>query len=209
MKCPSTTRRQWFALAALSLLNLFFIGCASLDGGGNTGASAEAAMMDAPTEVISDVFQIGDLVKVEFSGTTEVIPAHEEHIRDDGVITLYLVGSIKAAGKTPGELQRDIQKAYGRFYRNLNVTVKGSERFYYVGGEVKTPGRQLYLGPITLTGAIKSAGDFTDFAKRTKVELKRASGKMYVINADKALKDSKLDPPIFPGDSITVPRSAW
>jgi protein involved in polysaccharide export with SLBB domain len=200
MKCPSTTRRQ-FVLTALLLTNLFFLGCSgTLDGGGENNPP------QPPDKGFGNILQVGDLVKVEFSGTPEVIAPHEEHIKDDGTITLNLIGSIRAAGKTPGILQRDIQAAYvPRYYRQLTVTVKGADLFYYVGGEVRTPGRQLYLGPITVTGAIKSAGDFTDFAKKKEVKLKRGNGRVYTINAENPDSDAQ----VFPGDSITVLRRLW
>jgi protein involved in polysaccharide export with SLBB domain len=207
MKCSSKNWRTWITLAALLVANVVFVGCEMLSGTAPVDASHA---VPPPSSGDSEHFQIGDLLKVEFSGTIEPIPAHEEYIKQDGTITLFLIGPIKAAGKTSGELQREIQSAFvPRFYKNLNVVVKGSERFYYVGGEVKSPGRQLYLGPITLTGAIKSAGDFTDFAKRKKVELKRANGAVYIIDAEKALRDKEKDVSVFPGDNITVPKRIW
>jgi protein involved in polysaccharide export with SLBB domain len=54
--------------------------------------------------------------------------------------------------------------------------------------------------------AIQSAGDLTEFANRKKIQLTRANGKTYTINYDKALKNSKLDLPVYPGDSIHVPQ---
>ena len=164
---------------------------------GNTGGGGET------------VFQVGELLKIDFSGTVvSELRSHEEHIKDDGTITLEYIGSIKAAGKTAGQLQTEIYTNYvPRFYRNLNVTVRGSDRFYYVGGEVKAAARQPYLGPITVTGAIKSAGDFTDFAKKRKVRLIRAnSTKAIIVDCIKALEDPRLDLPVYPGDRIDVPR---
>jgi len=78
---------------------------------------------------------------------------------------------------------------------------------FYVDGEVKSPGPKLYMGqPVTVLKAIASAGDFTDFAKRTKVTLTRLNGKKQTINCDKARKDPRLDAPVYPGDTIHVPR---
>jgi protein involved in polysaccharide export with SLBB domain len=208
MKCSFENWRTWMALAALMIVNVVFVGCGTLTG--TTPTDASQPVPAPPPSGDSEVFQKGDLLKLEFSGTVEPIPPHEEHIKQDGTITLFLVGAIQAAGKTSGELQREIKAAYvPRYYKNLNVVVKGAEQFYYVGGEVRTPGRQLYLGPITVTGAIKSAGDFTDFAKRKKVELKRANGTMHIIDAEKARTDREKDLSVFPGDNITVPRRLW
>ncbi len=150
--------------------------------------------------------QPGEMVKIDFSGPPSPPHPHEENIKDDGTISLIHVGSVKAAGKTPGQLQTEIQQLYvPRFYRYLNVTVKPADRFFIVGGEVKAPSRQLYLGPITVTGAIKASGDFTEYARKNKVRLIRADGTIRIIDTIKAQNNSALDLPVYPGDKIDVP----
>ncbi len=135
----------------------------------------------------------------------EMMP-HEEQINESGNISLPLIGSIKSAGKTLGQLQMDIQNAYvPKYYKNLNISVT-AERFYFVGGEVRSPNRYPYLSGVTVLQAIQSASDFTDFADRKHVQLKRANGKIEIVNCKKALNDPKLDLPVYPSDTITVPR---
>lgn len=208
MKALRTTWNYLLIVAALACAGFLLAGCETTGTTPATTAGAGAnALPPAP-----NVLQIGDLVKVEFSGLppqATMLP-HEEHIKEDGTITLSLIGSIQAAGKTIGQLQKDIRDAYvPRFYKHLSVVVKGADLFYYVGGQVKAPGRQLYLGPITVTGAIKSAGDFTDFANRKRVQLIRANGATQTVNCIR-LKDSpEDDPPVYPGDRIDVPQSIW
>jgi polysaccharide export outer membrane protein len=154
-----------------------------------------------------DRFVAGDQVTVKFSGTVDQIPPHEERIKDDGTITLPLIGAVKAEGKTPGELQKEIHDRYvPDLYRRLTITVQGEQRFYYVGGQVKNPGRQFYVGATTVTKAIQSAGDFTDFAAKTRVELTRPGGRKDVIDCIKATKDPSLDLEVYPGDKINVPQ---
>ena len=68
------------------------------------------------------------------------------------------------------------------------------------------PGRQPYLGPTTVLRAIASCGDFTDFAKKQKVRLTHANGKSVIVNCIKAQDHPELDPPVYPGDRIHVPR---
>ena len=156
-------------------------------------------------------FAISDLVRVTFSGVTDPIAPHEERIKDDGTVTLPLIGAIKADGKTPGELQEIITKAYvPKYYLRLTVTVASDRRVYYVGGQVRSPGRQEYLGTTTVTKAIQSAGDFTDFANRKNVLLTRVDGKTLTVNCIKAARNPALDPPVYPGDKIVVElRGFW
>ncbi len=67
---------------------------------------------------------IGDLVVVNLSGLPETIPPHEERIKEDGTITLPYIGAVKAAEKTPGELQNEIHDLYvPKIYSHLTVTV--------------------------------------------------------------------------------------
>ncbi|MDB6024871.1 MAG: Polysaccharide biosynthesis/export protein [Verrucomicrobiales bacterium] len=180
-----------------------FTGCAILND--STSSTNTVAIEPAPS---TDILQVGDRVKITFSGLPieqQMLP-QENQINESGDISLPLIGTIKAAGKSVSQLQQDIQKAYvPRFYRNLNVSV-GTERFYYVGGEVKHSGRLPYLGGITVMKAIQSAEDFTDFADRKHVRLTRSNGKIEIVNCKKALHDPKLDLPVYPGDTITVPR---
>jgi polysaccharide export outer membrane protein len=161
-------------------------------------------------EEVSNRFRVGDTVRVDFSNLSrDQISPHEEQIKDDGTITLPYVGSVKAEGKTTGELQAALNEAYKKYFREMTVTVRWPNRFYSVGGEVKTPNRQEYVGSTTVIKAIQSAGDLTEYANRRKIQLTRANGKTYIINYDKALRDSKLDLPVYPGDQIHVPLSIW
>jgi len=151
-------------------------------------------------------FAIGDLVTVKFSGGINDLTTHEERIKEDGTITLSLIRSVQAAGKTPGELQNDIHDRYvPDYYQRLTVIVTGEQRVYSVGGRVRSPGRQSYIGPTTVTKAIQSAGDFDDYAARRRVVLTRAGGTTFKVDCIKAAKDPSLDLPVYPNDKIDVP----
>jgi polysaccharide export outer membrane protein len=188
--------RGW--LAVLPLVALFFAGCASND--------APPPGPDPETQVAH--FHVGDTVTVVFTGlpNDDLLP-HEEPIKEDGTITLDSIGPVKAAGKTAGELQNDIHDLYvPKYYTHLNVTVKTGDRVFYVTGEVKNPGRQIYSGQMTVTKAITSAGDFTDFANRKKDWLIRANGQRIRVNCDDIMDGSAPDPQVYPGDQIQVTR---
>jgi polysaccharide export outer membrane protein len=186
---------EWCACGLL-LLGLVLSGCSSLSPADSTSGNP-----DAPR------FHVGETVIVDLTGTADQIPEHSEPIKEDGTITLPYIGAVQAAGKTPGQLQNEILNLYvPKYYVRLTVTVKSEDRVYYVGGEVKQPGRQLYVGETTVTRAIQSAGDFTDFANQRKVWLIRANGKRIKVNCNKAFENPSLDLSIYPGDQIQVPR---
>jgi polysaccharide export outer membrane protein len=144
---------------------------------------------------------------VSLSGPPLPIEPHQESIKEDGTITMPDIGRVQAVGKTAGELQNDIYNLYvPKLYRHLTVTVNTGDRVYYVTGEVKMPGRQLYAGQMTVTKAITTAGDFTDFANHRKVWLIRANGQRIKVNCNEALRDPSKDPLVYPNDQVQVPR---
>ena len=180
------------------LLGFVFSGCSS------TGLSPEGL---TPGSLAAPRFHAGETVVVALTGTADQIPEHSEPIKEDGTITMPLIGKVQAAGKTAGELQDKIHDLYvPKYYVRLTVTVKSQDRVYYVGGQVNKAGPILYVGETTVTKAIQSAGDFTDFANRSKVWLIRANGKRIKVNCNKAFENPSLDLPVYPGDQIQVPR---
>jgi polysaccharide export outer membrane protein len=158
----------------------------------------------------TDAFQIGDVVTIMFnSGDQNGPQPHQEAIKDDGRITPPFIGSVVALGKSPGELQYELQTNYNKLYVNMTVTVTARDRYYYVSGEVKAPGAKTYLGETDIIRAISNAGDFTDFANKKKVRLIRSNGKTEIVNVIKAIEDPKYNVPVFPNDRIVVPRSIF
>jgi protein involved in polysaccharide export with SLBB domain len=163
------------------------------------------------TSIISrqSYFHVGDSITVTFSGVPDAPQDQETEVLADGTIILPLVGSVKAEGRTLPDLQKDIQERYNKYYKpssGFTVTVKPQARIYYIGGEIRNPGPKMYLYEVTVTKAIQTAGDFTDFANKRNVQLVRADGTKLTINCKKALTRPELDPPVFPGDKIIVRR---
>jgi polysaccharide export outer membrane protein len=193
----------------LILLTLGLGGCATPD----NSAVMTQPNPDSLSESAMARLHIGDTVTIVFSGLPPDanMEPHEEPIKDDGTITLPDVGRIKAAGKTPGELQDAIHDLYvPHYYTHLTITVKTTgDRVYYVRGAVNKPDRQVYVGQITVTKAITSAGDFTDFANRKKIWLIRSNGQRFRLNSVRILDGRDPDPPVYPGDQIVVERSIF
>jgi polysaccharide export outer membrane protein len=210
----------WVFLCGLVLAGAMFSGCVTTSGDpvftDNPHATASPGSPTPSSDAYAARFHVGETVVVSFSGgggssspdsQNQIMPPHQEPIKEDGTITLDYIGPVKAAGKTPGELQNEIHDLYvPKYFVRLTVTVSSQDRVYYVGGEVVKPGVFQYLGETTVTKAIQAAGDFTDFANRSKVWLIRANGQRIKINCTKALENPSLDLPVYPGDQIQVPR---
>ncbi|MFO1500362.1 MAG: polysaccharide biosynthesis/export family protein [Verrucomicrobiota bacterium] len=188
---------------------LFLAGCAT---GGSAGSSthpgaAQTAPGDRPLESV-DALRVGEMLVIEFSGVGEPPARHEERIKIDGKITLPSIGTIQAAGRTRGELEDAIHKAYvPAYYRQLTVIVRNEGRFFYVNGQVKSPGQFPYIKEMTVLKAIAVAGDFTDFANKKQVLVTRgADGRKITVNCIKAQRDHTQDLYVYPDDTIEVKR---
>jgi polysaccharide export outer membrane protein len=80
------------------------------------------------------------------------------------------------------------------------------EQFYYLGGEVKSPGEKTFRRGLTLTQVIIAAGGLTTNSKEAR--LARDNGKGFLAVSRYRLKDIESgkipDPVIEPGDRITI-----
>ena len=198
-------------MSGLLIAGAILTGCGSVQ--------PKAAQTSTPANPTTGVarFQVGDTVVVTLTTGSDQdnstgIPPYEDSIKEDGNITMPLIGKIIAVGETPGELQNEIWTNYvPKYYVRLTVTVKSpaNDRVYYVGGQVNNhAGVQPYLGLTTVSKAIQAAGDFNDFASHT-VTLTRASGERIQVNVDNVRAGKEVDPPVYPGDTINVPRSLF
>ncbi len=197
---------------------LFLSGCGSPSGSGSPVATTMPLMAqpvstagtNAQAGVGIDTLRVGDNLTITVADPAN-IPAIEQKIREDGKIKLLFDNSdFDAAGKTVSELEKDIRDHYvPKFFQRLSIQIKVEQRIIYVGGQVRKPDRYEYLSTMTVLQAIKAAGDFTDYAKKTVVEVTRANGTKIIVNCKKAQKNPRLDIPIYPGDSIYVPVRFW
>lgn len=204
----------WASAASVAFCALTFAGCSSddtkqfTDPSGFTGTNDNGAASagEAPSYAAA-VIHAGEAIEVSFTDITPPVAPVDMRVKDDGTITLAFNEAFSAVGKTTGELEKEIRARYvPKYYVNLTVNVRQLEQFYYVGGQVKAPNRYPYAGPTTVTKAIQSAGDFTEFAQKKKIKLSRPDGTSSTINWFKAQDDPRLDLPVLPGDKIHVPQ---
>jgi polysaccharide export outer membrane protein len=130
-------------------------------------------------------------------------------VNESGEISLPLIGRVPAEGATPGQLAERIEAHYvPRYYVRCNVGVIISARYFYVGGEVRAPGRYPWSEDTTVLKAINTAAGFTDYANRSRLELLRGDEKI-PLNFDRLRRNPGQDIAIRPGDSVWVPRSIF
>jgi polysaccharide export outer membrane protein len=157
----------------------------------------------------SSLLRVGDSISVTFIDVPTPMQEVKTTITEEGKVTSLPFGVIvQGAGKTPSQVQDAIHDALvPKYFVRLTASVKTAEfRYYFVGGEVKIPNRQIYQGDMTVLRAIDTAGGFTDFASRKNIELRRANGGKFTINYYKAQENPKLDLPVYANDKITVQK---
>jgi polysaccharide export outer membrane protein len=118
----------------------------------------------------------GDLLSVQVFSHPEM--SGRARVRDDGRLSIPLLGDVSAAGRTPTELARDIATQLEA--RNLavatRVTVLLEERAplrVSILGEVARPGLHPLDPDAGLAQALASAGGFTEFAHRDRIYVVR------------------------------------
>jgi len=151
----------------------------------------------------------GDTIGVMFNDVQPPVVAMQDQIKEDGTVTLYFSEKFVAAGKTVHQLQDEIHERYvPKYYKYMTPSVTTGDRFYSVGGEVRSPNRYVWTPNMTVLRAIDSAGGFTDYSKKTSVSITRAgTRKQEIENCKKALKKPELDLPVYPGDQIFVKKA--
>jgi polysaccharide export outer membrane protein len=100
-------------------------------------------------------------------------------IRPDGLISMPLIGDIQAAGLTADALAQRITERLKQYFAttpSVSVSVKTINSYsVFVLGEVTKPGKYQFKSYITVIQAISTAGGFTPYAKKNKLQIMRVT----------------------------------
>jgi polysaccharide biosynthesis/export protein len=166
--------------------------------------TARPAMTESYVIGLSDVITVTVFKEPTLSGGLLVRP--------DGMISMPLLGDIKASGKTPMALADEIATKLKKYIQDPNVTVvlgqMNSKRVYLMGEIGKTGPIEMTPG-MTLLEAIATAGGLGPYANAKKIYiLRNEDGKQQKIPVQykKALRGyGTLNLILHPGDTIVVP----
>jgi len=190
-------------------------------GTGSTKDVAKATTLpstDTPTSRVSAikpdsyVIGVGDGLGINVWKEPEL--SKNVPVRPDGMITLPLIGEIKAAGLTPNQLQDQITAELSKVMSDPQVVVlveAVNSLSFNIMGNVYKPGYYPLTRPITILDAIALSGGFRDFAKEKKIYVLRAdaNGKQEKIyfNYKQVIKGQNMSQNIMvqPRDTIVVP----
>jgi len=135
------------------------------------------AIQEANRQVASE-FLLGpeDIVEVTVWRNQDL--SRTVNVRPDGMISLPLIGDVRASGLTAAQVGENISKRLTEYKENPSVSVSVKEinsYFIYVVGEVTRPGKYALKSYATVLQGISLAGGFTQYASRNRMAVLRWS----------------------------------
>lgn len=175
-----------------------------------------ADRLPAPAELVNPdtlpdryLLRVGDQLQIHITGSG-LDEQLEMPVDENGEITLRFIGRVRAADRSLSQLEREIELEYTerqRIFREVFARVNVPYTFYFIGGEVRQPGRYPISGRVTLSQAIVAAGNFTEWARRDgRLILVRNNERTVILFRD-IVEDPSRDIELRTGDVITVERS--
>ncbi|MCA9467452.1 MAG: polysaccharide biosynthesis/export family protein [Nitrospira sp.] len=178
----------------------------------SVGAPGTEVGLVGPTLSKEYVIQPGDKLDIKFFYNPEM--SDFMTVRPDGRISLQLVGEIVAAGRTPMALKAILTEKYEEELKSPEITVivRSFGSRIYIDGEVKKPGEQELIGPLTVLQAISRAEGLTEKAWQEALVIRRIQGQeplVIAVDLNDVLtgKDFTQDIGLVPFDVVYVPRS--
>lgn len=150
-----------------------------------------------------------DLLEISVWGEQNL--SRQIAVRNDGFISLPLVGDIAVAGKTTSQVKEELEAGLARYIKDPRcavIVLEQRSKRYYVQGQVARPGQYTLDQNLTLTQVIAVAGGFTQWADEGGIVILRGDGEAkerMEVDFSRIVKGKAHDIPILPGDTIIVP----
>lgn len=138
-------------------------------------------------------------------------------VRQDGKITLSIIGEITAAGLTSRELADKIESNVSLYHKQISqatVTVIGfNSQKVFVTGQVSTPGKSTFEVIPDIWTVIKEAGGTTEAADLSRITIIRSGengSERIAVNLLEAISNGTIErlPKLKSGDTIEIPKMA-
>lgn len=175
------------------------------------GASApDPGTADYSTNLLHE----GDVISITFQYATNLNALQK--ITLDGLLNLESAGTVKAAGKTPLELQLELAKIYKLQPQEDSVTVKliSAVASVYVSGAVFRPGKVAMERPLTALEAVMEAGGFdptrAKLSDASVLRIENGRQRAYHIDLERVL-EGRDETPFYlrPFDIVHVPSKTF
>ncbi len=139
-----------------------------------------------------------DKVRVTVYGEPDL--SGEFFVTGSGVVSLPLIGEVKATGLSVRQFQEEVQRSLSDGYlKDPRVSAEVlTFRPFYILGEVSKPGTYPYTSGLTVLNAVATAGGYTYRADKKQVFVKRNG----------ATEETKMEltpsTTVAPGDTIRI-----
>ena len=137
-------------------------------------------------------------------------------VRQDGKISLDIIGEVQASGMTTGELEREIVRQMSRYNKAISqavvrVSEYGSQKVY-ITGQILNPGKYTFEEIPDLWTIINEAGGITETGDLTRVMIIRSgdhAGEVEVVNVADMVASGNVNslPRLRAGDTIEISRA--
>jgi polysaccharide export outer membrane protein len=178
-----------------------------------------AMCADLPVPDKEYFIEAGDIINISVQPAEEF--SKEVTVQPDGTIEIPLLGSMKAAGLRPSELQNILIAKFSKYVSNPSITVnvrKFSSSRIAIIGQINAAGYYEYKEGMRLLDLVALAGGAQDWAKTADVRIFRrvngSDGKQTqeVFKADlESVMNGKMDKniPLASGDIVYIPRRGY
>jgi polysaccharide export outer membrane protein len=189
---PYISLSSWLRLGAIAAL-LLVTACSP---------TPPPAAIAAGDSVASDVYTLGTGDKLRITVFNEDSLSGEFDIDASGIVSMPLIGNMKAAGLTQRQLEDQIKgKLSSGYMRDPRVNVEVlTYRPFYILGEVSKPGEYPYRNGMNVMSAVAVAGGFTYRANDRTIYIRRAG------QTDESSYPVTTTTLVRPGDILRVPE---
>ncbi|MFN3944298.1 MAG: polysaccharide biosynthesis/export family protein [Allosphingosinicella sp.] len=156
-------------------------------------------------------YRLGPLDRIRVAVYGNDALSAEAQVDASGRVSLPLVGSVEAAGRTPTELEEMVRAGLrANYVRDPRVSinlVEAVSQLITVDGAVREPGQYPVIGRTSLMRTIAQAKGVTEFATLNDVVVFRNIGdqRMAALYSLRAIREGRYaDPELFAGDVVVV-----
>lgn len=151
-------------------------------------------------EDLGYILGAGDTIQISVFKEPEMTTRLKIH--RGGYVNFPYLGEIKLSGRTPTQIEEDIEARLADGYILQPMVTVSIEAFrkFFISGEVANPNGYEFQPGLTVEQAIAMAGGFTDRSDRDSINVRSAA-------TNKLIEDVAPTYPVGPGDVVIIEQS--
>lgn len=151
-------------------------------------------------EDLGYILGAGDTIQISVFKEPEMTTRLKIH--RGGYVNFPYLGEIKLSGRTPTQIEEDIEARLADGYILQPMVTVSIEAFrkFFISGEVANPNGYEFQPGLTVEQAIAMAGGFTDRSDRDSINVRSAA-------TNELIEDVAPTYPVGPGDVVIIEQS--